>query len=184
MPRPDCGVDVIVRGEGELTFRELLRALERGASLASIPGLSWRAAARPRHPQPGSAGQPSAAGRARAAEAQRPRAGRGTRCSAGQVDVIETSRGCTFDCSFCSIIEMRGRNFHTFDFARVLADIADAKAHGARAIFLVDDNITLDVSEVPGALPGHRRRGPERSRLPRAGHDVGRSRSTARRWRR
>ena len=29
------------------------------------------------------------------------------------VDVVETSRGCTFDCSFCSIIEMRGRNFHT-----------------------------------------------------------------------
>ena len=62
-----------------------------------------------------------------------------------QVDVVETSRGCTFDCSFCSIIEMRGRNFHTFDFARVLADIRDARAHGARAVFLVDDNITLNV---------------------------------------
>jgi radical SAM superfamily enzyme YgiQ (UPF0313 family) len=62
-----------------------------------------------------------------------------------QVDVIETSRGCTYDCSFCSIIEMRGRNFHTFDFTRVLADITDARAHGARTIFIVDDNITLDV---------------------------------------
>jgi radical SAM superfamily enzyme YgiQ (UPF0313 family) len=63
-----------------------------------------------------------------------------------QVDVVETSRGCTFDCSFCSIIEMRGRNFHRFGFERVLADIADARAHGARSIFLVDDNITLDVA--------------------------------------
>jgi radical SAM superfamily enzyme YgiQ (UPF0313 family) len=62
-----------------------------------------------------------------------------------QVDVVETSRGCTFDCSFCSIIEMRGRNFHRYTFERVLADIRDARAHGARAIFLVDDNITLDV---------------------------------------
>jgi radical SAM superfamily enzyme YgiQ (UPF0313 family) len=62
-----------------------------------------------------------------------------------QVDVIETSRGCTFDCSFCSIIEMRGRNFHTFSFDRVLADIRDARAHGARVIFLVDDNVTLNV---------------------------------------
>jgi radical SAM superfamily enzyme YgiQ (UPF0313 family) len=61
------------------------------------------------------------------------------------VDVIETSRGCTFDCSFCSIIEMRGRNFHTYDFARVLADIRDAHDRGARAIFIVDDNITLNV---------------------------------------
>jgi radical SAM superfamily enzyme YgiQ (UPF0313 family) len=61
------------------------------------------------------------------------------------VDVIETSRGCTYDCSFCSIIEMRGRNFHRFGFERVLADIRDALAHGARALFIVDDNITLDV---------------------------------------
>ena len=62
-----------------------------------------------------------------------------------QVDVVETSRGCTFDCSFCSIIEMRGRNFHGYPIERVLADIADARGRGARAIFLVDDNITLDI---------------------------------------
>jgi anaerobic magnesium-protoporphyrin IX monomethyl ester cyclase len=62
------------------------------------------------------------------------------------IDIVETSRGCTFDCSFCSIIEMRGRNFHTFGFERVLADISDARAKGARAIFIVDDNITLNVA--------------------------------------
>src|SRR5205814_7159787 len=62
-----------------------------------------------------------------------------------QADVVETSRGCTYDCSFCSIIEMRGRNFHVYPIERVLADIADARRHGARAIFLVDDNITLDI---------------------------------------
>ena len=62
-----------------------------------------------------------------------------------QVDVIETSRGCTFDCSFCSIIEMRGRNFHTYSFERVLADIRDARDRGAQSLFIVDDNITLNV---------------------------------------
>jgi radical SAM superfamily enzyme YgiQ (UPF0313 family) len=40
---------------------------------------------------------------------------------------------------------MRGRNFHPYAIDRVLADIADARAHGAEAIFLIDDNITLDV---------------------------------------
>ena len=59
--------------------------------------------------------------------------------------MVETSRGCTFDCGFCSIIEMRGRNFHTYSFDRVLDDIRDAKSHGTRAIFIVDDNITLNV---------------------------------------
>src|SRR5205814_8102798 len=62
-----------------------------------------------------------------------------------QVDVVETSRGCTYDCSFCSIIEMRGRNFHPYPIERVLADIADSRRRGTRAMFLVDDNITLDV---------------------------------------
>jgi len=40
---------------------------------------------------------------------------------------------------------MRGRNFYTYTFDRVVADIRDACAHGARAIFFVDDNITLNV---------------------------------------
>ena len=70
-----------------------------------------------------------------------------------QVDVVETSRGCTFDCSFCSIIEMRGRNFHTYSFDRVLADIRDARDHGARAIFIVDDNITLNIHRFEALMP-------------------------------
>src|SRR5207237_250746 len=61
-------------------------------------------------------------------------------------DAAAPSPGCTYDCSFCSIIEMRGRNFHPFPIDRVIADIADARAHGAEAIFLVDDNITLDIN--------------------------------------
>jgi len=40
---------------------------------------------------------------------------------------------------------MRGRNFHRFPIPRVIADIADARRRGARVIFIVDDNITLDV---------------------------------------
>jgi radical SAM superfamily enzyme YgiQ (UPF0313 family) len=59
--------------------------------------------------------------------------------------MIETSRGCTFDCSFCSIIEMRGRNFFMYPVDRVLDDIRDARDHGARAIFIIDDNIMLNV---------------------------------------
>ena len=39
---PTLGVDFIVRGEGDLTFRELLRALEGNGSLSAIPGLWFR----------------------------------------------------------------------------------------------------------------------------------------------
>jgi radical SAM superfamily enzyme YgiQ (UPF0313 family) len=40
---------------------------------------------------------------------------------------------------------MRGRNFHTYNFDRVIHDIRDAWNRGARCIFIVDDNITLNV---------------------------------------
>jgi anaerobic magnesium-protoporphyrin IX monomethyl ester cyclase len=139
-----CGaIDCLVRGEGEASFRDLLRAWEAGEDLAAIPGVSRRRGARFEH----------APDRPVAKLGAEPLAlpSRGARVLGGysllgrQVDVVETSRGCTYDCSFCSIIEMRGRNFHTYSIERVLADIADARRHGAKAIFLVDDNITLDV---------------------------------------
>ena len=141
---PASGVDAVVRGEGETTFREYLRGLETGR-LQDIAGLSWRGVDGRMVHNPD---RPVSL--LRRSDLELPN--RGARVLAGytmlgrQVDVVETSRGCTFDCSFCSIIEMRGRNFHAFDLDRVLADIADARARGARTIFLVDDNITLDVS--------------------------------------
>src|SRR5438067_2544185 len=139
-------VDFIVRGEGEQTLCELLRALERSESrqLAAIHGLSYRAAAGFVHNAP----RPviPLASTALRLPNRAARVLRGYTLLGRTVDVVETSRGCTYDCSFCSIIEMRGRNFHPFPIDRVIADIADARAHGAEAIFLVDDNITLDIN--------------------------------------
>src|ERR1700730_6617887 len=37
----DMGVDYLVRSEGEVTFRELLRAIEQGAGVEQIRGLSY-----------------------------------------------------------------------------------------------------------------------------------------------
>lgn len=139
----DGVVDFIVRGEGEITFRELLRALESNGSYTQIAGLSYRDgdqfyhnSDRPAHRLLGQEIRlPNRAARVLA----------GYTCLGRQIDVIETSRGCTFDCSFCSIIEMLGRNFRTYSIERVLDDIRDAQNHGARMIFFIDDNITLNV---------------------------------------
>ncbi len=38
---PRLGIDLIVRGEGDLTFRDLVRAIERGTPLAEVAGLSY-----------------------------------------------------------------------------------------------------------------------------------------------
>ena len=137
------GVDFIVSGEGDLTFRDLLRALESGGDLTAIPGLSIRrgdefARNSPRHVSnlDGEIKPPNRAARVLS----------GYTLLGRPIDIVETSRGCTYDCSFCSIIEMRGRNFHAWPIERVVADIRDARDRGARAIFLVDDNITLNIA--------------------------------------
>jgi len=145
---PTFDVDFIVRGEGEHTFSELLRAIESGGGFNGIAGLSYRNGgnrsgrdfvhnpSRPVH-------------RLEKEEIRPPsrdaRVLQGYTLLGRQADVIETSRGCTYDCSFCSIIEMRGRNIHMYPIERVLDDLRDARAHGARSIFIVDDNITLNV---------------------------------------
>src|SRR5438067_2548137 len=137
------GVDFIVHGEGEVTFRELVRAIENGRSLFNIAGLSYRCEEK-RHENLPRSVHSLEDGEIRLPN-RRARVLHGYTMLGRQVDVIETSRGCTFDCSFCSIIQMRGRNFHTYSFDRVLADIRDAREHGAQTLFLVDDNITLNV---------------------------------------
>ena len=140
---PDLGVDAIVRGEGDVSFRELVRAWENGRPLGDISGLMFRDGAQFR------ATPHREAARLDRGDVRPPnRAARvlsGYTLMGRRIDVVETSRGCTFDCSFCSIIEMRGRNFFRFPLERVIGDIRDAQARGARAIFLVDDNITLDI---------------------------------------
>jgi anaerobic magnesium-protoporphyrin IX monomethyl ester cyclase len=139
----DSEADFIVRGEGEITFRELLRTIEGAGQYAGVPGLSYRAGEafhhnpdRPISTLEGGNIQPPN---------RRARVLPGYTMLGRKVDIVETSRGCTFDCSFCSIIEMRGRNFHTYSFDRIIADIQDAYDQGARSIFIVDDNITLNV---------------------------------------
>ena len=118
----EMDVDYLVRSEGEITFRELLRAIEQGSGVDRICGLSYRNGE-------GSLHNPDRSPhRLEDSEIRPPnrdaRVLKGYTLLGRQVDVIETSRGCTYDCSFCSIIEMRGRNFHTYSFDRVLADCA------------------------------------------------------------
>jgi radical SAM superfamily enzyme YgiQ (UPF0313 family) len=141
------GIDFIVTGEGDLTFRELTRAMESNGGYAGIAGLTYRDGDRFIKNSPRAVSH--------LGDDVRPpnRAARvltNYTLNGRPVDIIETSRGCTYDCSFCSIVEMRGRNFHTWTIGRVIADIADAKSRGARAMFLVDDNITLNIARFKG----------------------------------
>jgi anaerobic magnesium-protoporphyrin IX monomethyl ester cyclase len=134
--------DFVVRGEGEIGFRQLVDGLA-GTSLdpEGIPGLSWRSPTGWRHNPEGPL----------LALDSLPLPRRDVRTIDGafyfdrSFDVAETSRGCPLPCTFCSIRRMYGRTFRRFPIPRVLADLRDLDRRGVRGVFFVDDNITIDV---------------------------------------
>ncbi|MBW1692880.1 MAG: B12-binding domain-containing radical SAM protein [Deltaproteobacteria bacterium] len=59
-------------------------------------------------------------------------------------EVMETSRGCTRSCNFCSIRNMYGRSFRTFPIEHVLANLDDIYyKRKTRWVLIADDNLVL-----------------------------------------
>lgn len=138
-------IDYIVRGEGEATFRELVKAKLEDKSLKGVLGLSFHDVDKFVH----NPARPLL----EVSEIRMPNRNarlltKGFESLGVPIDSVETSRGCTQGCKFCSINLMYGRRFRKFPLERVVADIQDAEAHGAGSIFFPDDNITLDVKRL------------------------------------
>jgi len=138
-------IDYIVRGEGEATFRELIKAKLDGKGLHDVLGLSYHREGEPGQEMVHNPPRPLL----KVDEIRRPNRDcrlitKGFYSFDVPIDSVETSRGCTQGCKFCSINLMYGRRFRRFSLERVIEDIQDAEAHGAGSIFFPDDNITLD----------------------------------------
>jgi len=135
---PDEGLDhadYVVRGEGELTFPELVEALERGRGFEEIQGLSyWRDGYKRHNPE-------------------RPKlpdldvnpipdfslvAGYDRR----RIASVATSRGCPFPCTFCSVPGMYGSTFRTHSIGRVIEELTGHA--GTPYIFFADDIFTAN----------------------------------------
>ncbi len=137
-------IDFIMRGEGEGTFRELVKAFP-DQKYDGVLGLSYKEDGVMKHNPPRPLLELSDI---RLPDRSARLLKKGFYGFCHTVDVVETSRGCTQGCKFCSIDRMYGRSFRTYDIERVIADIADAKKHGAQNIFFVDDNITLNTKRM------------------------------------
>ncbi|HEY3190595.1 MAG TPA: cobalamin-dependent protein, partial [Solirubrobacteraceae bacterium] len=103
--------DFIVRGEGELAFRQLVDGLAgRTLDLGSIPGLSWRSGSGYHHNPDGALLELDSVPLPR----REARAWDGAFYFDRSFDVAETTRGCPLPCTFCSIRRMYGRTFRRF----------------------------------------------------------------------
>lgn len=139
-------IDFMIRGEGEEAFRRLVNALGGGDDLAQIPSLSYcRDGAFIHNPR----GELLDLARLKLPIRDKRRLTWGYHIMDRAVEVIETSRGCTRTCNFCSIRHMYGQSFRPFPIERILADIDDIYFNKrCRWIFVSDDNMVLSPPRV------------------------------------
>ncbi len=138
------GVDIIVRGEGEETTRELVRVLEHGESLEGVRGLSFR-----RNGETVNTGDrpfiPDLDALPLVDRTLFPL----SRYLAMRVPVsVLSSRGCPMDCSFCVGYRMTGRKGRFRNPLRVVDEIEAARGLGFEEVCIDDDLFTRKRSHV------------------------------------
>jgi anaerobic magnesium-protoporphyrin IX monomethyl ester cyclase len=140
--------DYMVRGEGEIVTRRLVNALAGEDEVGDIPGLSWRGAdggfVHNEWQGPLDLSQPL-----NLPIRDKRRLTWGYHILYFKIELLETSRGCTRGCNFCSMRHMYGRSFRTYPIERVLADLDDIYyQRKCRWVFIVDDNMVLSPKRV------------------------------------
>ncbi len=136
--------DILVFGEGELTFRDILRARASGAGLEAVPGLAFRSAEAPdRHVRTpprsrladfGETASPFADGTFEALYNRYPHR---------NMAVFETNRGCPFACTFCDWGQAVASRVYELPIDRVYADLDWIAARPLPYIYIIDANFGI-----------------------------------------
>ena len=123
-------IDCVLKGEGEAGIVNLLDAVGDRGALAKVAGAATLDG---EGPKPGFVAHPDAVRPARDLLRHR------NKYFVGMLDPcasIEFSRGCPWDCSFCSAWTFYGRSYRTFNPDRVAEDLATIREPG---VLIVDD---------------------------------------------
>ena len=124
-------IDCVVKGEGEAVMPQLLQAIEHDrASIARVPGVVTGEGSGP-PPQFVKSLDDVMPARDLLPHRRKYFLGVFDPCAS-----IEFSRGCPWDCSFCSAWTFYGRNYRTVSPARAVEDLARIREPG---VFIVDD---------------------------------------------
>jgi anaerobic magnesium-protoporphyrin IX monomethyl ester cyclase len=144
------GIDYAIIGEGEGPLLDLMQRIVAGESCAGIPGVAMAGAA-----------LPPAEGRVVVMDDLPFPAwdlvplekywslGMSHSPVSGRFVPVITSRGCPFNCSFCSTPKISGRNWRSYSPERAVQEIKHLqKTLGVKDIFIQDDNFNFDSDRV------------------------------------
>ena len=127
------GADFGIQGEGEAGLLALLAALESGGDYRAIPGLVFRDDGQVRsNPQ-----RPDRLDRPVITE-DRPQRLVDYYLGHSLMLNLQTQRGCSFECCYCTYPLIEGRRHRRRPAEMVADELADMTARGARYVFIVD----------------------------------------------
>jgi radical SAM superfamily enzyme YgiQ (UPF0313 family) len=133
--------DIAVRGEGDITLPELISHIEKGSPpLCEIAGLSYREKSGHVVHNP----QRRDITEEELDRLPTPDFSLVHKWKPSYIYSISTSRGCPFDCKFCSVIRMFGRKYRFKSIESSLRDLRQASAVSKSTLFFVDDNFTAN----------------------------------------
>ena len=128
--------DYVIRGEGERALAAFVDAWETDRDLSGVPNLSMRVDGRPvHHPM---LAQEKDLDRLPYPDLALLKPDARRRKYAPPVPV-QTSRGCPYDCSFCSVTGMFGKKYRFRSTANVIEELRRYDRRGA-SVFFYDDN--------------------------------------------
>ena len=140
-------VDFVVRGEGELVLRALIRALEHTGDVAPVRGISYLADGRFVR-NPAAPFIQDLDGLPLPRRDLFPKEKYLSLYENRPTTTMVTSRGCPFDCAFCSASRFGGLKWRTRSLDSILDEMEVLIGEGYRSFLFVDDNFTLKPGRV------------------------------------
>jgi radical SAM superfamily enzyme YgiQ (UPF0313 family) len=138
-------VDYLVKGEGELSFPRLLDRIERGVPPSDVEGISWLDGGRIVGREPvliedlDSLPFPD---RSLADEVEYGYYHKNIRLTFGKFTTISSSRGCPYQCTYCSCAAFSQRRWRPRSPENVVAELEKLQGDGYESVVFVDDNLT------------------------------------------
>jgi len=145
-------IDVVVRGEGEMTCLELVRCLQKGRNLKKVDGITYRSAegnvvATPERPLLKDVDSLPFPDR-HLVDSEYTSRIFGAKTTTKKFTTLLSSRGCSFQCTFCACRNFARGLWRPRSVQNIIEELQLLYGEGYREFLFVDDNFTLNQRRV------------------------------------